>query len=82
MEGSCSITDVLAGGIPDVPVTGGWETYALNGTTMSGIFQYDSHDGSLYSLGTYSHTADGVSYYMNGDSDWCNTARTSKVTWE
>ena len=79
----CSITDALAGGIPDIPITGGWSHFILSGTTKSGIIQHDTKfDQVEYFLGRYSHTSDAVSYYTNGDSLYCGRPRTSQVTWK
>ena len=76
---SCSISEALEGGIPDVPLTGGWDSSTISGTTMTAITQ---HDGDhTYLLGTYSHTVNGLSYYTNGDSTWCGRPRTAQITW-
>lgn len=94
IEEECSITNALAGGIPDIPITGGWSHFILSGTTKSGITQHDTKfDQALfiterssvqkqYFLGRYSHTSGAVSYYTNGDSLYCGRPRTSQVTWK
>ena len=91
---NCSITEALAGGIPDIPITaGGWDDYLLTGAARSSLTQKAPssnklskiHDGISYggySLGSYSHTLDGVSYYTNGDIDGCRRPRESKIRWK
>ena len=70
-----------------------WDDYILTGTARSSLTQKSPssnklskiHDGITYggySLGSYSHTLDGVSYYTNGDIDGCRRPRESKIRWK
>ena len=81
MDQTCSVTSVLANGIPDSPVNGGWDTYVITGSTQTSITQHDTVHGSNYLLGSYSHTTDAVSYYTNGDDRYCGSARRAQLTW-
>ena len=73
VELACSVTDFLADGIPDYPLNG-----YITGSTRTVIRNLD---GNNYTLGWYSHTIDGVSYYTNGSDAGCGSARQAQITW-
>ena len=77
---SCSISEALEGGIPDGPVTGGWDSYTLSGTTKTEITQHSG--GRSFNLGTYSSTSNGVTYYTGGDRSGCSKKRSAQITWQ
>jgi len=90
----CSVATFLANGIPDIPMSVDWGKYNIAGSTKSVLTQYDTTAGrptaepmpipayDYVELGTYSHTADGVSYYINGDNFGCEKARQAQITWK
>ena len=82
MDHACNIESALADGIPDMPVTGGWDEYQISGTTKSGITQRDTEDGRSYFLGSYSHTTGAVSYYIKGESSYCSSYRRAQILWK
>jgi hypothetical protein len=77
----CALSGALKGGIPDIVLTD--DSYGITGTTRSSLTQrtWSSSRGG-YSLGTYSHTENGVSYYTNGDIARCAKPRETKITWK
>ena len=63
-----------------MPLTGGWDISTISGTTMTGITQHYGPFDTYY-LGSYSSTLNGITYYTNGDTQWCSNARIAQITW-
>ena len=82
MDLTCSVTNFLANGIPDYQLNGGWSRFIITGSTTTSINQQNTQSGNNYLVGTYSHSTNGVSYYLNGDDVYCKRVRNAKITWK